>query len=158
MNIDRRYLDQCELLIGPAITLAFGEERQRVMTLSPFAVPMGQGICILQNPTGHAVFYGVAVTDPTLGIPECLVSYIAERSTRDGHGLWKSLGYGLSLTVQRSGDLWRASLGSTELATFIAPHVNGYVRVEIVELLGYQPREGVNGYTQQLAALIERYL
>lgn len=158
MNIDRRFLDQCNLVIGPAISLAYGEDSQRVMTLSPFAVPMEQGICLLQNPTGRMVFYGVSVTDLTLGIPECLVGYISDRANRDGYGNWQLVGYGLVISITRNGDLWQASLGSTPLATFSAPHVDGVARVTIHQLLSVTPREGLQGFEQSLAALIERYL
>lgn len=158
MNIDRRFLDQCDLVIGPAISLAYGDDRQRVMTLSPFAVPMEQGVCLIQNPTGRLVFYGVSVSDLTLGIPECLVNYIAERTLRDGHGSWKLIGYGLGLTITRTGDLWQASLGPTPLATFTAPHQNGVASVCIQQTLGVIPSDGSQGYEQMLAALIERYL
>lgn len=158
MNIDRRFLDQCDLAMGPAIALAHGEERQRIMTLSPFAVPMEQGICIIQNPTGRMVFYGVSVSNLSLGIPECLVGYIAERATRETNALWKLCGYGLGITVSRNGDRWMATLGNTPLATFDTPHINGMARVTNLQLMGFGPSEGEDGFKTQMAALIERYL
>lgn len=158
MNIDRRFLDQCDLVMGPAIALAHGEERQRILTLSPFAVPMEQGICVIQNPTGRMVFYGVSVSNLSLGIPECLVGYITDRATRESGGLWKLCGYGLGFNISRAGDRWMATLGNSPMATFDAPHVNGVAKVTNLQLLGFGPSEGIEGFTAQLAGLIERYL
>lgn len=158
MNIDKRFLDQCDLLIGPAISLANGEDRQRVLTLSPFAVPMDQGICLLQSPGDSMAFYGVSLSDLSLGIPESVVGYIADRCVRENHGNWKLLGYGLGLTVTRSGGEWQANLGSTPLAAFRISHVNGNAQINDLQLLGLPPLQQINAYTQQLATLITRYL
>jgi hypothetical protein len=158
MNIDVAALEQCGLHIGPAIALSKGEDQQRMLTLSPFAVPMEQGIALLRTPAGTHVFHGVSIASLSLGIPQFVVEYVTQRMTREGFGDWRCLGYGLGLAVSRKGSRWQASLGDRVLAIFDVDHRNHSVAVQNLEIVGTLPEVGEQGYRVALQALIERYL
>lgn len=158
MNIDRQLLDACDIVVGPAISLAHGLERSRVLTLSPFAVPMEHGIALLKTPAGTAVFHGLSMSSLTVGIPQYVMDYLQGRLKREHNDGWNVIAYDLSLTIVRDSHCWVARLGQRNLCEFQVEHINGVatpVNIQLVDDFGVI---NVGGFTAHLAALIARGL
>ncbi len=158
MNIDLPLLERCTLHLGPAIALSSGEDQQRMLTLSPFAVPMEQGLCLLRTPTGEFQFHGISIANLTLGIPQYVVEYLVQRLQREGRGDYRCLGYGLGLSITRRNNRWHASLNERLLAEFEVVHNGPNVTVVNLVPAGIAPDTAVDQYLRSLKALIERYL
>jgi len=158
MNIDHQFLEACDVVVGPAISLAHGPERSRVLTLSPFAVPMEQGIALLKTPAGTAVFHGLSLSSLTLGIPQYVMEYLQGRLKREHSEGWNVIAYDLSLVVWRDADSWAARLGKRVLCNFQVEHINGVATPVDIHLVDNFGISNVAGFTAHLATLIARAL
>lgn len=156
MNIDLATLDRAGVSCGPtiAITDAGGG---RLVTLSPYAVPLEQGIALLKTPSNELCFYGVSVCRLALGIPQYVVEYLATRIRKEHDPHWQLVGYGLVLSVTRQGDYWLTSLGNTPICRF-QYDVRLGTSITGLELLGSLTVHQTPVFLSSLQALLPRYL
>lgn len=132
MYLDTVYLNECNLIAKPAITLHYGELRKRVITLSPFMVPMADGIALIQEDDVFTL-YGVGLNDRAVGDPSDVVYYLAERMWSE-YGNMKVIAYGPTIELIRKKAGWELLLGETLIATFHKSNNFGEVAITDLEL------------------------
>lgn len=125
MYLKTDFLEQCHLHLSPTIALSHGDNQERVLSLSPYAIPLEHGLCVLELPDGSRQLNGFSMSRLDVGLPHEVLEYTVRRVSLETRQSYRVVCYGLNLQIGRTKQGWQATLGNTTLALFNKRHDSG---------------------------------
>lgn len=156
MYLDTALLDASTVHIGPTIALGYGDHQERILTLSPFMIPLSDGIALLQRSSQGLLLAGYELRRTDLGLPYDALLHSLKHISAESGQQYSLLSYGLEVELVSTPAYWVARLGNMELATFDRVMHNGAgwpANLSITALPGMN-----HNYVSSLTNLITRTL